>query len=81
MIYLTKTSCHNVHLNMHSWKWSNSENGSEEREKNIANHALIYSRKSDEMLDKTSNLTIFSNTFKKLRNTEVSYKILPFSNI
>ena len=27
MIYLTKASCYYVHLNMHSWKWSNAENG------------------------------------------------------
>ena len=27
MIYLTKASCYYLHLNMHSWKWSNAESG------------------------------------------------------
>ena len=44
-------------------------------------HVLMNSGKTDEMLDKASDLTIFSNTFNKLRNTEGPYKILPFTNI
>ena len=44
-------------------------------------HALMTLRKTDKMLDKTSDLLLLRSAFNKLRYTEGSCKALHFWNI
>ena len=81
MIYLTKASCYYVDLNMHSWKWSNAENGFVKKGEEYCFHALMNSREIDKMCEETFDLLLLSSTCNKFRNTEGSCKALPFSKI
>ena len=44
-------------------------------------HALMTSRKTDKMIDKTSDLLLLRSAFNKLLNTEGSCKAVHFWNI
>ena len=81
MTYLTKASCYYVDLNMHSWIWSNAENGFVNKGEEYCIHALMTARKIDKMRDKTFDLLLLSSTCNKLHNTDGSCKALPFFKI
>ena len=77
MIYLKKSSCYYVDLNMQSWKWSNAEKGFVKIGRRILHSWSNDSIKIDKIRDETFDLLLLSSTCNKFPNTEGSCKALP----